>query len=165
MNDFHNRQTPKNFGGGSNSGSGGSSGKQKNDHANAPLSAELLDKIDLTSPSVELFDLIASKIAKEIGENSGREMNASTQLRRFYDEVLQWDQRIQQKPDEFEKFLPLIRMINAKVAYAQGRKLVDKKFSSLIENCLRKIVDKKSFDNFKTFFEAFLGFYKIYKTK
>lgn len=128
-----------------------------------PLKQSLLDKINLNTPSADMFDTLAETIAKEVSE--AIKGNLSTQLRRFYDEVCQWHQRVEQSPAEFSKFLPFIRMINAKVAYAHGRELVDKKFVSLIQDCLRKVEDAKSFNNFKLFFEAFLGFYKIHKSK
>lgn len=124
----------------------------------------LLGKINFSNPDAALFDETAEQIARSISE-CGREMNKSTQLRRFYDEVITWHTKVQQNPADFEKFLPFIRMINAKVSYAEGRKLVDTKFSSLMRDCLRKVVDVPSFNNFKLFFEAFLGFYKVHKPK
>lgn len=141
----------------------GYSGGRSNDRVETTLSSELLNKINLQSPNAEMFDSVASEIALKVSEV--RDGNLSTQLRRFYDEVCQWHQRVELAPEDFEKSLPLIRMINAKVAYAQGRKLVDGKFSSLMQDCLRKVVDANSFNNFKLFFEAFLGFYKIHKPK
>jgi CRISPR-associated protein Csm2 len=141
----------------------GYSGGRNQERVEVTLSADLLAKIDLKLPSAELFDTVAEEIAKDVG--SVRDGNLSTQLRRFYDEVCQWHQRVQLAPDEFQKALPLIRMINAKVVYAQGRKLVDAKFAGLMQDCLRKVVDVESFNNFKLFFEAFLGFYKIHKPK
>lgn len=51
-------------------------------------------------------------------------------------------------------------MLNAKVAYAEGRDLVDKNFVKLLEHCLRQAVDTKTLGYVKLFFEAFLGFYK-----
>lgn len=129
-----------------------------------PLSDALLGKINLESPDAELFDATAQQIAKEVSEVRG-ETNRSTQLRRFYDEVVTWHVKVQQNPEEFARYLPMIRMLNAKVAYAEGRKLVDVQFSSLIRDCLRKVKCEKTFNNFKLFFEAFLGFYKMYKPR
>lgn len=128
------------------------------------LSDSDFQKIDLDKPNIELFDKTADSFARVISEQ-GRDINLSTQLRRFYDEVCQWEQRIQTNPEKFDEYLPLIRMINAKVSYAEGRKLVDKNFTKLIQDCLRKVTSVKSFLNFKLFFEAFLGFYKMHKPK
>jgi len=130
----------------------------------AELSSDLLGRINLKQPSATMFDDTAEQIAKEVSNARG-ETNRSTQLRRFYDEVCTWDAKIKQKPEDFDRYLPLIRMLNAKVAYAQGRKLVDGQFSSLMRDCLRKVEDVSSFNNFKLFFEAFLGFYKVYKPR
>ena len=150
---YDNKKPPANYSGG-----------RSNERTETVLSSELLGKINLQTPSLDLYDAIASAIAEKISDVP-KEQNLSTQIRRFYDEVCQWHQRVQHSPAEFEKSLPLIRMINAKVAYAQGRRLVDGKFASLMQDCLRKVVDIKSFENFKLFFEAFLGFYKIHKPK
>lgn len=122
------------------------------------------NKIDFNNPDVYLFNETAAAYAKLVSD-SGKDVNKSTQLRRFYDEVSIWYQRFQVAPETFDKNLPLIKMINAKVAYAKGRNpaLVDDNFLNLIKLCLSKVNDIESFYNFKLFFEAFLGFYKIYK--
>lgn len=122
------------------------------------------NKIDFNRPDSNLFDTTAEAYAKLISE-SGKEVNKSTQLRRFYDEISIWHQRLKESPESFDKSLPLIKMINAKVAYAKGRKpaLVDDSFANMIKLCISKVNDVESFNNFKLFFEAFLGFYKIYK--
>jgi CRISPR-associated protein Csm2 len=55
-------------------------------------------------------------------------------------------------------------MINAKVAYAKGRKLVTDEFVDLMRHCLRQLTEKpETFKTCKLFFEAFMGFYKVYK--
>lgn len=139
-------------------------GTNRHQYETPTLTDSDFQKIDFETPSVELFDKTADSIAKVISEQ-GKDINLSTQLRRFYDEVCQWEQRIQTNPEKFEEYLPLIRMINAKVSYAEGRKLVDKNFTRLMQESLRKVSSEKTFRNFKLFFEAFLGFYKMYKPK
>jgi CRISPR-associated protein Csm2 len=116
----------------------------------------------------ELFDGIADKTAKFIAtpvdEKKDGQKNKSTQLRKYYDELSMWEQKIKQNPEKYSEFLPLIKMINAKVAYANGRKLVDDNFLILMRHCLSQLTeDKKTFENCKLFFEAFMGFYKVYK--
>lgn len=130
--------------------------------APASLASDLLNQINFKEPSAELFDTTAEEIAKQLS-NVGREMNRSTQLRRFYDEICTWDAQIKQNPEKFASYLPLIRMLNAKAAYAQGRRLVDGQFASLMSNCLPKVTCLQTFANFKLFFEAFLGFYRLHK--
>jgi CRISPR-associated protein Csm2 len=122
----------------------------------------------------DLFDGIADKtaefIAKPADERKDGQKNKSTQLRKYYDELSMWEQKIRQisdkdKADEYYKNnLPLIKMLNAKIAYANGRKLVDDNFLKLMRHCLGQLTeDKKTFETCKLFLEAFMGFYKVYK--
>jgi len=131
---------------------------------------EILKQIDVANPSRDLFDAIAEQAAKTIAESGRRnDCNKSTQLRRFYDEIVMWDQRIRQNKDEYGKFLPLIKMLNAKAAYAAGRKpkLVDEHFVGLLHHGLGQLTPEQPriFENFKLFMEAFMGFYKLHGPK
>ena len=131
--------------------------------------SSLLSGIDLVKPSPELFDKTALKAAQIIAEN--RSKNKPTQLRRFYDELVMWDTRINQPTGDDDRkrllddSLPFIRMMNAKAAYADGRGLVDRNFKELLQKCLGQVKDPKSLRNCRTFFEAFLGFYKFERPK
>lgn len=111
--------------------------------------------------SPELFDAVADELAQILAQD--RFANKPTQLRRFYDEFCLWHEKVQNDIDAFEKILPFIKMINAKVAYAKGRKLVDDNFLKFMQDALRSIKTKNELDNFKTFFEATLGFFKLYR--
>ena len=97
------------------------------------------ENIKLGTPTADLFDSIADAAAQKISAGSKNERggdngkNKSTQLRKFYDEVVMWDQRIKTNPNNFDEYLPLIRMINAKVAYAKGRNLVDETYFQLMK--------------------------------
>ncbi|MDS4058114.1 MAG: type III-A CRISPR-associated protein Csm2, partial [Candidatus Contendobacter sp.] len=64
------------------------------------------------------------------------------------------------EPERFKDYLPFILMLNAKLAYAKGRRLVDDKFVKLIGDCLKQVKDPETLRICKLFFEAFLGFYK-----
>lgn len=112
----------------------------------------------------ELFSSVAEKLAKEIGENAKkvRRLDKRSQIRKFYDEVLNFASRLQSKPDDFEKMLPYIKMLNAKIAYAEGRELISKNFKNFISEALNQIKDKDDFDVFVSFFEAFMGYYRLY---
>ena len=71
----------------------------------------------------DLFDGIAEKAAKIVA----RDGTKTSQLRGFYDELLRWEAKINDgdpggAKDRLSKHLPLIRMMNAKAAYANGRK-------------------------------------------
>lgn len=107
----------------------------------------------------ELFNGTA-KTAAEAVSNSDRNRNKSTQLRRFYDELVLWETRANQQPAKFDEYLPFIRMINAKAAYAEGRKLVDRTFVNLLQQTLAEVKDPETLTTCKLFWEAFMGFYK-----
>ena len=63
-------------------------------------------------------------------------------------------------PEKFDDYLPFIRMLNAKAAYAKGRKLVDDKYVGLLNSGLQQVTDSDTLHTFKLFMEAFMGFYK-----
>ncbi len=110
-----------------------------------------------------LFSETAKECAEVIAANGGRDRNKSTQIRRFYDEVSLWQEKVGNDEARFAENLPFIKMIVAKVAYANGRKLVDNSFLNFMEAGLKQVDSLKSFCTFKTFMEAFMGFYKQIK--
>lgn len=107
----------------------------------------------------ELFSGIARNAAKEVASGGDR-VNKATQLRKFYDEIVLWDNKVLLHPEKFDEYLPFIRMLNAKVAYAEGRKLVDHNFVNLLNHGLKQVVCAETLHTFKLFMEAFMGFYK-----
>lgn len=107
----------------------------------------------------ELFNGIARTAAKEVASGGDR-VNKATQLRKFYDEIVLWDNKVLLHPEKFDEYLPFIRMLNAKVAYAEGRKLVDHHFVNLLNHGLKQVVCAETLHTFKLFMEAFMGFYK-----
>ncbi len=107
----------------------------------------------------ELFNSVAKEAARMVACGSDK-VNKSTQLRKFYDEIVLWDNKVVLKPEKFDEYLPFIRMLNAKVAYAEGRKLVDRNFVDLLHNGLKQVVCAETLHTFKLFMEAFMGFYK-----
>jgi len=120
-----------------------------------------LIKFSVSPLNQDLFDEIAHRAAICISNSGGSHKNKSTQLRKYYDELLMWEQKIKQNSANYADYLPLIKMINAKVAYAEGRSLVSKEFVELMRHCLKELTDKpESFKTCKLFFEAFMGFYK-----
>lgn len=121
--------------------------------------------IKFDSIKADLFDEIANQTAIVIADSGNK--NKSTQLRKYYDEFCMWDQKIEQDKSKYVEYLPLIKMLNAKVAYAKGRDLVDRNFVELIRICMKQLdeKDEKTFKTCKLFFEAFMGFYKMHKPK
>ncbi|MCX7612917.1 MAG: type III-A CRISPR-associated protein Csm2 [Caldimicrobium sp.] len=110
----------------------------------------------------KLFSEIADKKAKMIREEGLKDKNKISQIRKFYDEVLHWHKIVQKNRDKFENYLPYIKLLRAKVYYARGRNLITESFKDLMENCLDEIKTYEDFEVFKTFFEAFMGFYRYY---
>jgi len=112
----------------------------------------------------DLFDTVAQTSAKMIAGDGRSQANKQAQLRQFYDELVMWEEKARQyrqQPDRFAEYLPFIRMVNAKAAYAQGRGHVDANFVTLIGHCIGQVDSYETLRNFKLFFEAFLGFYKL----
>lgn len=112
----------------------------------------------------DLFNGIASETA-EIIAGAKKETNKPTQLRRFYDEIVMWEGKAGLHPEKFAEYLPFIRMMNAKAAYALGRKLVDENFAALINHGLKQVETYPDLRHFKLFMEAFMGFYKEKRPK
>lgn len=94
----------------------------------------------------------------------GTKKNQPTQLRRFYDEVLRFDSLLKgtEDADAFERYLPYIKMLNAKVSYAKGRDHITKKFMDMVKECVSNVETREDFEAFKSFFEAFMGYYKFF---
>lgn len=112
----------------------------------------------------DLFDSVARDAARVIGDN--RRSNKPSQLRKFYDELCMWEEKVRARQDKFDEYLPFIRMMNAKAAYALGRnKLVDENYVDLLNTCLKQVEDVESMTRCKLFMESFMGFYKQMRPK
>lgn len=109
----------------------------------------------------DLFDTTAKTWAKKIGAGKGGVQN--TQIRKFYDKVLELDERA--RHEEFEEILPFVKMLNSKVAYASqrnsgGGKLVNEAFVNMMNTCIGQVQTKEDLQTFKLFFESLIGFHK-----
>jgi len=104
---------------------------------------------------------VARRAAKEVAGDARNQKNKPSQLRQFYDELVMWEEKVRRDESRFREYLPFIRMLNAKAAYAEGRKHVDSNFVDFMHHCLGQVDDVQGLRNFKLFFEAFLGFYKV----
>lgn len=107
----------------------------------------------------DLFDSLAKSVAEELNKAKDK-FNKPTQIRRFYDELVGWQQRINGNEAEFKKYEAFIRMMNAKVAYAKGRELVDANFECWFTAANKATTSAKALDHFRLHFEAVLGFLK-----
>ncbi len=111
----------------------------------------------------DLFSTEAENLAKKIAEEGTKTCNKRSQIRKFYDEVLNFSARAGNDPVEFEKILPYLKMLNAKTAYAKGRGLISDSFKDFISNCLKQVNDRDDFEVFLSLFEAFMGYYRFYR--
>ena len=149
--------------------------RRQDTEPNNPEMDELCRKVVLVPPegqalAPDLFDGIAEEAAEIVAKDETR----TSQLRKFYDELLRWEAKVNDgDPDgvrnRLRKHLPFIRMMNAKAAYANGRKLrgrslVGMSFVTLLRRCLEQVDDTPksphALRNSRLFFEAFMGFYK-----
>lgn len=119
--------------------------------------------INLREPSADFFDREAEDFAKSLTSRDQRgnlpNTDKPSQLRRFYDHLVQLDDRIKQVPTDFDVLLPDIRMLNAHIAYAHGRKLVSDTFRRKMQEVVRSIEGSpQTLHNARLFLEATLGF-------
>lgn len=119
------------------------------------------------SVPVNLFaDIAQEKAAKIFDAKAGRKINESTQLRKFYDELVMWFDKVQRERTKDERaaryteLAPFVKMMNAKVAYAKGRGHVDECFEQMFSHLIRQIDSPDTLKHAKLFMEAFMGFYK-----
>lgn len=116
----------------------------------------------------ELFSKIAEEKAKMVHEDTHSfKENKSSQLRKFFDEVIGYKTQLISNPSEeiFEQKLPYIKMLHAKLAYSKARDLISDRCYQLFKGLIQEISDRKDFIAFADFFEAFIAFYKQYNNK
>ena len=111
----------------------------------------------------DIFSDLASEAADYIASSGNT--NKTTQLRKFYDELVMWHDKVHNEQKEnreakYKELAPYIKMLNAKVAYACGRKLVNDDFRNLFSHCIRQIDDPETLKHCKLFMEALIGFRK-----
>lgn len=113
----------------------------------------------------ELFSKTAEDLAKEIAKDNKEKGNPNkrTQIRKFYDEIVRLTMLSKTRPkEEWGQLLPLVHMITAKAAYANGRKLISDGFLRFLRNSIEQIKKPEDLNVFSNFFEAFMGFYRLH---
>ena len=138
-----------------------------NDRQAAPMPTISVSDITLAAPvPINLFADIAQEKAERVYEAGEGRKNKSTQLRKFYDELVMWFDKVhlerskEARASKYTELAPFIKMMNAKVAYARGRDHVDVCFEHLFSHLIKQISDAESLKHAKLFMEAFMGFYK-----
>jgi len=100
----------------------------------------------------ELFNRTAKTWAEKINRTK------KTQVRNYYDKILELES--DSKKDGFENVLPFVKMLNSKVAYGVGRRVVSYEFQEMMSECIKQVKNENDLKVFKLFFEAVLGFFK-----
>ena len=113
----------------------------------------------------DLFSSIAELHAKEIASTDGDKCNKYTQIRKFYEEILPYKTYVPVNADKeiFERKLPYIKMLNARLAYSAARGHISNNCCRFFQELIKEINAPADLYAFIDFFEAFLAFYKQYK--
>jgi len=119
----------------------------------------------------ELLDSKAKELGEAFAGKGPHRRVSSTQLRRYYNDVKQLQFKIERDlkdkkdsddPEVLKEYLPLIKMLKAKVAYGRrpgtGER-VSEEFQKTIDNCVDLINSPKDFQTFVLFFESVVGYY------
>lgn len=115
-------------------------------------------------PAADLFSTQAERAAEEVSR-APQDKNKSSQLRRFYDELVMWQEKVGSNDAKFTDCEPYIRMLKAKAAYAKGRKHVDANFRALFDRLIDQSTSAATLRQAKLFFEAFMAYYKIHRAQ
>ena len=112
-----------------------------------------------------LFSDTAENLAKQLAQDCQAErgkLNKTSQIRKFYDEVVRLNMAAKNKDTRWDSILPMVNMIIAKAAYAKGRNLISYNFLDFMQSSIKQIKTPEDLAVFTNLFEAFYGFYKLY---
>ena len=125
-----------------------------------------LNKIKLDKLEIDIFSDTARNAAEHISQN--KDKNKSTHLRKFYDELAMWHDKVFQaasREEAYQNAAPFIQMLRAKAAYSKGRSHVDDNFIAVFNQIIGQIHNADTLKNAKLFFEAVLGFRRANEQK
>ena len=125
-----------------------------------------LNKIKLDKLEIDIFSDTARNAAEHISQN--KDKNKSTQLRKFYDELAMWHDKVFQaasREEAYQNAAPFIQMLRAKAAYSKGRSHVDDNFIAVFNQIIGQIHNADTLKNAKLLFEAVLGFRRANEQK
>lgn len=122
---------------------------------------------NLSAPDRTLFSDTARDLAQACTpDRDKKKKNATAQIRRFYDEVVFWHDRVLKESDPelgFQKAEPFIQMLKAKAHYANGRDLIDDTCLDFLVRLADQIRDVETLKNGKLLFESFMGYKKYFE--
>lgn len=113
-------------------------------------------------PKPELFSELAQKWANSVSSIRGR-VNKSSQLRRYYDEILNIYNNFKQDRANFELVKAKLHRIIAFIYYSHGRNLITQEVINLFEGLIRDVETPEDFEVVFNFLEAFMAYYKYFK--
>ncbi len=115
--------------------------------------------------NVELFSQKAEDLARRLKDDKNK--NRPSQLRKFYDQVLEIDARLRKlgSAEDFEVVRAQLHLLLARSAYAQGRGLITGEFREFLKACISQIRSPEDLAVFRDVFEAFMAYYKMYRPK
>lgn len=125
---------------------------------------ELKCLVDIKNETADLYSKEAERVVIACSQSSKK--NKPTQIRRFYDELVHWHEKVYllknqtEREKKFKDALPYIQMLRAKVAYAMGRNLVDEQFKTFFDNLIDQIRSVETLRRARFFMEAFMGYKK-----
>ena len=125
-----------------------------------------LNKIKLDKLEIDIFSDTARNAAEHISQTTDK--NKSTQLRKFYEELAMWHDKVFQaasREEAYQNAAPFIQMLRAKAAYSKGRSHVDDNFIAVFNQIIGQIHNADTLKNAKLFFEAVLGFRRANEQK
>lgn len=128
------------------------------------LSIKLYEDLASKRINVDLFSEKAEGLSKEIAQDR-KTKTSNSQVRKFYDEIVHYRDIVRSDKNTFNAVLPLVRMLSAKVVYANARKKVSDEFRDMIKDLVIQINEVDDLEIATTFFEAFVGYYKAYGPK
>ncbi|RMG43134.1 MAG: type III-A CRISPR-associated protein Csm2 [Candidatus Dadabacteria bacterium] len=139
---------------------------ERRENRNQTQRAALPDIKFYINPEEKTIDpeLYCGKAQEIAGALSDRSKNKSSQIRKYYDELVALEDRLRVS-DEPERdwavIKPLVKMTVAKVAYAQARELVTPNFVKFVKSGVDQINDHQDLSVFTTLFEAVIAFKKL----
>lgn len=106
-------------------------------------------------PPAELFNAEAQGFADSFHPAAQmKNGNRTTQIRRYYDALVGWQQRVGGDAAKCREVQAFIKMLNAMVAYAKGRGPVDTTFESCLRDCIKQTTNAFALNHFRLHFEA-----------
>ncbi len=109
----------------------------------------------------KMFGEIAQNVAKKINDGSKRPDTHTTQFRKFYDKILELNDKAGglKSPNEYPiKISPFVKMLNSKVQYSKTRGHSGENFVTLMSKSIKKVDSVETLQNFKYFLESIIGF-------